>query len=141
MVSSGLPFKTPPGDLHPEPWRRVVGALPGPDEAALAIADLEAAGYPGDEIYALCGADGLRRLDPTGRHHGLWGRLVRGTDVVMASADDIAHNADHIARGGVVVTVPAETRHDAGQAALIIKRHGGTHVRYFGSLTVTDLSS
>lgn len=135
-----LPFTPPPGDLHPEPRHRVVAALPEPSEAARAIDELEAVGFPRDRIYGLYGEDGLRRLDPTGRHHGFRGRLLRTTQMIIAAGDDITIDAEHIAEGGVVLTVPAANPDEAGRAAHVLKAHGGTHVRYFGRLTVTELS-
>ena len=126
--------------LEAEPRHRVIAILPGRDDASAAIADLDAAGFPRQGIGALKGANGLERLDPTGRYHGLWGRIVRTTQVVFAWADEVAHDADHIGRGGVGLSIPAATPDEARRAAEILKRHGAQHVRYFGSLTFTELS-
>lgn len=139
-VTVELPFPPPPRDLPPEPRHRVVAALPEPSEAASAIDELVAAGFRRDGIYGLYGEEGLRRLDPTGRRHGFRGRLLRTAQMIIAAGDDIAIDADYIAEGGVVLTVPAANPDEAGRAAHVLKAHGGTHVRYFAGLTVIELS-
>jgi hypothetical protein len=126
--------------LEAEPRHSVIAILPGGENASAAVADLVAAGFPRRGIGALCGDNGLERLDPTGRYHGLWGRIVRTTQVVFAWADEVAHDAEHIGRGGVGLSVPAATPDEARRAAEILRRHGAQHIRYFGSLTFTELS-
>ena len=140
VAKLGRMSTSPVEPLGAEPRHRVIAVLPSHGEAVAAIADLEDAGFPRQGIGALCGVDGLERLDPTGRYHGLWGRIVRTTQVVFAWADDVADDSDHIARGGVGLSVPAVTPDEARRASEILRGHGARHVRFFGSLTFTELS-
>lgn len=130
---------TPGEDLLRTPRNRVLGWLAGPDEAVTAIAELEAAGFDRDEIYVISGDEGVRRLDPTGRHHGLRGRVIRVAQGVTSIGDDLVGVAEHVAAGGVVVSVPARDDDEATNGARVLRAQGVERMRRFDSVTYTDL--
>jgi hypothetical protein len=66
-------YCTGPPSLLRTPSHRVVAALPGPNEATASLEDLTEAGFPREDIYAICGEAGVQRIDPSGKHHGLHG--------------------------------------------------------------------
>lgn len=71
-------FVAPPGpDLLIEPKHRLIARLPSVDQAASSVRAMQEAGMSTDQVYTICGEEGIRRLDPAGQHHGLKGRLVR----------------------------------------------------------------
>jgi hypothetical protein len=63
-------FAPPAPDLLRTPSHRVVGVFPGLDQATASVLELSDAGFAREEIHAICGEEGLRRLDPSGKHHG-----------------------------------------------------------------------
>src|SRR5580704_5873722 len=75
MTEPDLDFFAPPAPpLLRTPSHRVIAVVPGPDEAMASLSDLTEAGFPRDDIYVICGEAGVRRIDPSGKHHGLHGR-------------------------------------------------------------------
>ena len=99
-------FAPPAPDLLRTPWHRVIGVLPGLDETAATLAELSEAGFAPEEIHAICGEEGVRRLDPSGKHHGLRGRLIRVVETVSTD-DTLSDYADDLAAGAILVSVPA----------------------------------
>ena len=132
-------FATPPDDLTREPRHRVIASMPGPDEAAAAIADLVAQGVAKDDIYVLFGEEGLRRLDPTGRHHGLKGRILRALDVALSAGSVLQEYGEHLERGRVLVSAPARDEKERKQSQDALRGHGASAMRYYGVATHTDV--
>ena len=128
----------PPPDLLRTPWHRVIGVLPGLDEATSSVVDLRDAGFAGDEIYAICGEEGERRLDPFGKHHGLRGRLVRAVEIGNAD-DTLSAYANELTAGRVILSVPARDGAQRSTAAHVLRDHGATSMRYFGAAATTEL--
>jgi hypothetical protein len=139
MDASDDIFATPPDDLIRQPRHRVVARLPGPDEALTAIDAMVDTGIAKSDVYVLCGPEGIRRIDPSGRHHGLKGRIVRTVETI-ASADDLfVEAADHLAAGGVLVSAPATDDDERKTVQRVLRENGGTAMRYYGALTSEDV--
>jgi hypothetical protein len=132
-------FAPPPPDLLRAPTHRVIAALPGPDEAAASLVALSEAGFAREDTYAICGEAGVRRLDPSGKHHGLHGRLIRAVESVSSSDDSLFEYADELAAGAVLVSVPANDDQSQSRAAHVLREHGAKRMRYYGTATITDL--
>lgn len=133
-------FAQPPGrGLLKEPIDRLVARLPGPDDAAGAMSDMRDAGVELDEVFIICGDEGVRRLDPSGRHHGLKGRLIRTIQYVTSYGNLIEEDAAHVEAGGVIVTMPAETPDERRAAEDILRQHNASRMRYYSGSTVEDL--
>ncbi len=132
-------FAPPPPDLLRLPAKRVIGVLPGPDEATASVLDLTGAGFAQEEIHAICGEEGVRRLDPSGKHHGLRGLLIRAVDNVSAADDTLFEYANDLAAGAVIVSVPVLDDETRSRAAHVLREHGATKMHYFGTATITDL--
>jgi hypothetical protein len=131
-------FAPPLPDLLRTPSHRVIGVLPGPDDAVASFLELSEAGFAREGIYALCGAEGVRRLDPSGKHHGLRGRVIRAVENA-ASDDTLFDYADELTAGAVIVSVPALDDETQSRAAHVLREHGATKMRYFGAATITEL--
>jgi hypothetical protein len=133
-------FVPPPGpDLLREPRHRLLARLPGLDKVAPALAALDDVGIQTDEAYVICGDEGIRRLDPTGKHHGLKGRLIRAVQFVTSYGDLIQEDADFLGAGGVIVTIPAEDPDDRERVQEILRAHGAFRMVYFGDATYEEL--
>ena len=132
-------FAPPLPDLLRTPSHRVIGVLPGPDEATASVLQLSEAGFAQEEIHAICGEEGVRRLDPSGKHHGLRGRLIRAVENVTAADDTLFEYADELAAGAVIVSVPALDDDMQSRAAHVLREHGATKMRFFGAATITEL--
>jgi hypothetical protein len=127
----GLAFPEPPEGLLKAPEDSVVALLDGPDEAEAAIGELTAEGFERDRIYVLCGPKGAERLDVSGRHHGLRGRIYRLVEWIGDEKELLLRSRDHLAAGGLVMTVPADDSRK-GAAARILGRHGAHDMAHFG---------
>jgi hypothetical protein len=124
-------FPEPPEGLLKAPENSVVAHLDGPDNAQAAIEELTADGFQRDQIYVLCGAKGAERLDVSGRHHGLRGRVYRLIEWMGDEKGLLLRSRDHLAAGGLVMAVPADDSRKAA-AASILGRHGGHDMVHFG---------
>jgi len=124
-------FPEPPEGLLTTPENRVIALLDGPDEAEAAIGELTAEGFERDQISVLCGPKGAERLDVSGRHHGLRGRIYRLVERIGDQRELLVRAGDHLAAGGLLLTVPADDSQKAA-AARILGSHGGHDMAHFG---------
>ena len=124
-------FPEPPEGLLTAPVDRVVALLDGPDEAEAALEELVAAGFDRDQIFVLCGPKGAERLDVSGRHHGLRGRIYRLLERIGDERELLLRSRDHLAAGGLLMTVPADDT-EKSTAADILGAHGGHGMAHFG---------
>jgi hypothetical protein len=83
----------------------------------------------------LCGDEAVRRLDPTGRHHGLRGRLVRAVQTIFAAEPVLQEDAAYLEHGGVIVTAPARDPQERKTATDTLRNNGGSDMRYYGDAT------
>jgi hypothetical protein len=126
-------------ELAMSPRHRVLARLPGPDDAVEVVEALTKAGIAADDVFVLCGPQGARRLDPSGRHHGLKGRLVRSVQAVTAYGDAIYDDAAHLDAGGVLITAPARDPGEREVAERVLRHHGASAMRYFGGSTFEEV--
>ena len=132
-------FAEPPGpDMFTEPRHRFVARLPDPDEAASALVDLTSAGFRTDEVFLISGDQGIRRMDPSGLHHGLKGRLVRAVDY-LAYGEMIEEDAAHLEAGGVIVSLPARDQNERERAEQVLRARHASRMRYWGDWTFEDI--
>lgn len=139
VVAGDEHFVEPPGDLLATPKHQLMAFLADPDAASDATAELVAEGFPRDQIYVMVGDDAARKIDPTGKHHGLRGRIVRFTQRWTAAGDAIYEDADHVAGGGALLLVPVADDGDVDRAAGVLRPHHPTRLRHFGAATFRDL--
>ncbi|MGH9035429.1 MAG: hypothetical protein ACRD0O_06665 [Acidimicrobiia bacterium] len=126
-----LSFPEPPEGLLKAPVDRVIAHLDTPDAVVAAIDDLAEAGFDRDEIYVLCGQQGAERLDVSGRHHGLGGRIYRFLEWLGDEHEVLLKSEQHLAAGGLVMGVPADE--DVKEAASrILRERGGHEIYHFG---------
>ena len=138
MPGPEFAFTPAPEELK-TPRHRIIARVPGPDDAASTIETLATSGVDRSEVFILCGEDGLLRLDPTGKHHGLRGRLVRASQAVFSLGDMIADDAEFVEQGGLIVSAPARSDDERRLVADVLRENGGTEMRYFGATTFEEI--
>ena len=124
-------FSEPPDGLLTAPENRVLGLLDTADKAAAAIDELASAGFGRDEVFVLCGPKGAERLDVSGSDHGLRGRTYRIMEWMGDEREVLLRSGEHLAAGGLVVTVPTDEE-SKPTAARILAAHGGHDIAHFG---------
>ncbi len=124
-------FPEPPEGLAKPEDDSVVAFLDGPDQAEAAIEQLIEAGFERDRIYVLCGIRGAQRLDVSGAHHGLRGRVYRLLEWISDEKGILFRARDHLEAGGLVMSVPADDDRKA-DAARILAGHGAHGMAHFG---------
>jgi len=124
-------FPDPPEGLVKPETDSVVAFLDGPDQAEAAIEQLVGEGFDGDRIYVLCGPKGAQRLDVSGEHHGLRGRVYRLLEWMGDEKGILFRARDHLEAGGLVMSVPADDK-AMSKAAGILGAHGAHGMAHFG---------
>lgn len=79
----------------------------------------------------LCGPKGAERLDVSGSDHGLRGRTYRIMEWMGDEREVLLRSGEHLAAGGLVVTVPTD-EDTKPKAARILADHGGHKIAHFG---------
>lgn len=133
-------FNEPPEDLISYPENAVVALFDDSKQAAAAIDALGEAGIATSEVYVLAGPHGAERLDPTGRNHGISGRLQRLAEWMGGERELLERNAAHMAAGGLSMVVPADDE-TSETVAGVLRSCGGHHMNHFGTNTWTELGS
>jgi len=133
-------FPDPPEGLLTTPTNRVSAEMEDPDEVGAAIEDFVRAGVERRDIVVLAGREGAERLDVTGRHHGLRGRLHRFVEPLGDEYCELMAAGEHLKGGGLLILVPADDG-NKDAAARILKTHGGHRVVHFGKSHWESLGS
>jgi hypothetical protein len=126
-----LSFPEPPEGLVKPEEDSVVAFLDGPDQVEAAMEQLVKEGFDRDRIYVLCGSKGAERLDVSGEHHGLRGRVYRLLEWMSDEKGLLFRARDHLEAGGLVMSVPADEDQKA-VAARVLGAHGGHGMAHFG---------
>ena len=124
-------FPDPPEGLITYPTNRVRALMDDPDQVVAAVEDLVQAGFERNDIFVLAGPQGAERLDVTGRHHGLRGRIYRFIEHLGDEYEQLVVAAEHMKAGGLLVMVPADDD-NKDAAARILKARGGERLIHFG---------
>jgi hypothetical protein len=135
---SGTEFPEPPEEFLKYPAGNVIALMTDGDAVAAALDDLTGAGFPRDKMYVLAGPAGAERLDVTGQHHGLRGRVYRTLGQVGDEHEELLRAGDHLEAGGLAVRVPAD-KDEKAVAARILGEHGAVHIVYMGKATYETL--
>lgn len=129
--SEELSFPEPPDGLVTPEDDSVIAFLDEPEQVEAAMEQLVEEGFDSDRIYVLCGAEGAKRLDVSGKHHGLRGRVYRLIEWMGDEKGLLFRARDHLRSGGLVVSVPADEDQHV-EAARILGAHGAHGMAHFG---------
>lgn len=124
-------FPEPPEGLVRPQDDTVVAFLDGPDEVEAAMEELTEQGFDRERIWVLCGPKGAERLDVSGHHHGLRGRVYRLIEWMSDEKGILFRARDHLAAGGLILSVAAD-EDQKPSAARILGAHGGHGMAHFG---------
>ena len=131
-------FPEPPEEFLKYPAGNVIALMTDGDAVSAALDDLTSAGFARDKMYVLAGPAGAERLDVTGQHHGLLGRIYRIVGQVGDEREELLQAANHLQAGGLALRVPA-AKDNKAIAARILREHGAVHIVYMGKATYETL--
>ena len=131
-------FPEPPEGFLRYPEESVFALMTDADAVSAAMDDLTGAGFPRDEMYVLVGPAGAERLDVTGQHHGLLGRIYRIVEQLGDEHEELSRAVEHLQGGGLALRFPA-SRDEKAVAARILREHGAQHMAYLGKATFESL--
>jgi hypothetical protein len=124
------------------PTNKLIGVIADAPQAKAAIEALHGAGFVEDGVDLLCGPEGARRLDVSGKAHGVLARLYR----FIEGFGDMEH--PHLQRyeqellaGHCVITVEARDPERREQARQIVKTHDGYFMNFYGRWHVEGLTA
>lgn len=124
------------------PTNKLIGVIADAPQAKAAIETLHVAGFAEDRVDLLCGPEGMRRLDVSGKAHGVLARLYR----FIEGFGDMEHY--HLKRyeqellaGHVVIAVKARDQESREQARQILKTHDGYFINFYGRWHVEGLAA
>lgn len=97
-----------------------------------AIAALRFEGFDEDEdIWVFCGEEGSKRLDLTGRDHGIWARVLRLLQYTMSNDFKYLRTLDEELHGGhLVVAVRVKDPSAGDEMARLLHSYGGHSIAY-----------
>jgi len=123
------------------PTNRVVGTIDDPGTAQTVVEALLEAGFNVDEIDVLYGEEGMRRLDPAGKEHGLLARFQRAA--VQWNEEDkyLRQHVEDILAGRFVIMVLAKEPEKREKVREILKSHGGHFIKFFGNWAIHSLDA
>jgi hypothetical protein len=120
------------------PKRKVVGVIDSAAQLEGALTALADLGVSRQDIKVFSGDEGIRRIDPKGKYHGLLGRLTR---IVQSLGEELAQmeRYENELRAGhflVVISADPERREETARA---LRAHGGHFADYYGTLAIEHL--
>src|SRR5690606_31440395 len=122
------------------PENHVLAAFASRADAAAALDDLRTEGVPEAEVAVYAGEEGADGLDADGTAHGFGSVLVRSIQFFFTDRDRLAEYQAAVEKGGVVIAAQSEDDDRKHLLSSVFQRHGGTDVRFFGAMTVENLS-
>jgi hypothetical protein len=129
------------GEFILYPMNRVAGTIDDPAEAQAAVEALVEAGYKLEEIDVLYGEEGMRRLDPTGKEHGLLARFQRAVQQYNEERKYISHHEEDIRAGHFVIMVLAREPERRDTVKEILQSHGGHFIVFYGRWAIQSLDA
>lgn len=97
-----------------------------------AVEGLRFEGFNDDDIWVFCGEEGSKRLDLTGRSHGLRARVLRMLQYAMGNDFKYLRTLDEeLHEGHIVVAVRVKDQNAADEVARQLRMYGGDEVAYY----------
>jgi len=122
------------------PTNKVVGIIDDPSDASAALDELEAAGFPPEDVDVLTGEEGVHRIDVTGEQHGLLARIVRILDKAGdMEPEHLKRHEDEMRAGHFGIGVTAKELKAREQVHQILKSHNGHFINFYGPWAIKSL--
>ncbi len=122
------------------PENHVLAAFDSRADAAAALDDLREEGLSEDEVAVYAGEQGAEDIDSDGTSHGFGSVVVRSVQLILTDRDRLSEYEEAVEGGGVVIAAQAEDDDRKHLLSAVFQRHSGRDVRYYGTMTVEDLS-
>jgi len=135
MSTSARECSNEPNDFHEfvgAHGHRIFAVLDDSDAAEEAVEAIRFEGFAdGDDIWVFCGEEGAKRLDLTGRSHGIWGRVLRTLQLAMSSDFRYLRDLDEeLHHGHVVIAVPVHDESVADEVVWLLRMYAGHSIAY-----------
>ena len=118
------------------PIDNIVAVFDDEEDLAGAIRALNIAGYQENEIRVLCGPDGAKRLDMTGKEHGWLARLYRAMESAALESKNLREFSQELEAGHFVVAVHAADKEERNDLWSILQVHGAHRASWYGKWTI-----
>ena len=126
-------------EISDHPGNRVLAILDAEEGANSATRSLEMAGLKWDEIKVYNRNEAVENIDATGERSGFLARLVK----TFAQGDEnryLKHYEEEARNGRQIVSVIVNDEAEAERVRDVLLEHNARDIRYFGQLTITDLT-
>ncbi|MPZ49461.1 MAG: hypothetical protein GEU75_09225 [Dehalococcoidia bacterium] len=121
------------------PNNHVVAVISGPAAAEAVTRELQQDGF--DQLLLFRGNDIAETVDPKGENAGPLAKLVKAVqDHLSEEPNFLTQYQEEARNGNDVVAVQVQNKDQAYEVKEILERHGARNLRFFGLLSVTDLS-
>jgi hypothetical protein len=115
------------------PTNKLIGVIADAPHAKAALEALNGAEFAEDQVDLLRGPEGARRLDVSGKEHGVLARLCRFIEGFGdMECPHLKRYEQELLAGHCVVTVEARAHECREQARQIMKTHDGCFVNFYG---------
>jgi len=121
------------------PIHKLVSVFESPQDADAAVEELKANGFSEDDIEAVCGLEGERRMDLAGTKHGFAGMVLRNFQHIGPDRTYLERYEKHLRDGHCIVIVNVKSKLRKERAARILHHHTDERVTYFGTLSTTEI--
>ena len=123
------------------PRGKVLAVFDAPEEAAAAIATLEASGIPKRAIERFSGTEDADRFDATGQRHGIVSRALRVMQFsLMDQLPAMAWYEAALRGGRTVIAVDTGDRSATLRIVDVLRRGGGHFINRFGRLATEEFA-
>jgi len=96
-----------------------------------AVQALRFEGFADEDIWLFCGEEGSRRLDVTGRAHGIRARVLRMIEFALSSDFKYLRTLDEaLHHGRIVIAVRAKDESTADDIARLLRMFAGHSIAY-----------
>ncbi len=126
-------------DFLKYPMYKVVSVFQDADEVVMAVNELQASGFGGDEIEAFCGWEGLKSAVYPGTKPGVWQNFVHAARHVGPDRTYLERYEKHLQDGDCLIMVHVENKERKAEAAKVLHRHTKERVTYFGLLMADEI--
>ena len=130
------------GEFLDYPTNKVIGVFADWEHARAAIDRLSAGGFTQEQIGVLYGQEGARRLDASGKEHGILAQISRFFQG-FADMDD-KHTKRHeqeLLAGHVLLYVNADDDASKERIREVMKAHGGYFINFYGKWFVQNMEA
>jgi hypothetical protein len=126
-------------EISDHPGNRVLAVIDAEKGAEPAVHSLEESGLPIEQVKVYHSDEAVENIDATGERSGLWGRITK----TFAHGDEnryLKYYEDEARNGCQIVSVIVNDEAEAERVRDVLLEHNARDIRYFGKLTITDLT-